>query len=129
MNIIDITRNNSFIKEMYPDGLKDFFIGNVSLGIENSITINLHSKTKPLIKIDKWGKWGDDYNIVVIELSAFLTKKCDIINWQCIDKVPYSIIITRVKDKNHLIEITNNELKIIIETDTFLFQKCETYIL
>ncbi|WP_407267377.1 hypothetical protein [Tenacibaculum maritimum] len=74
MNILDTIRNNQFIKKIYPNGISDFFIGNISLGIDSSITIALHSKEKPSIEISKWGKWGINYNIIVIEFSSFYLK-------------------------------------------------------
>ena len=129
MNILDLIRNNQFLKKMYPQGISDFFVGNIVLGIDNSITIALHTKEKPSIEIAKWGKWDVNYNIVVVEFSSFLPKNISITNWESIDKSPHKLIISEVTTNNYEVTITNSTMKIIIETDKFLFQKCETYIL
>ncbi len=129
VNLIDVIDNNYFVKEIYPDGIKNFFLGNVRLGIDKSITLNIHSKDQPKINVEKWGKWGVNFNIVVIELSAFLIKSCKIIDWQDIEKPNYTLIIREGRQEKYNVKLTNEFLEVTFETHSLTFQRCSTYIL
>jgi hypothetical protein len=82
MNILDAINNNFFLKKLFPNGLKNFYLGQLHLNFYDQININLHCASKPDIEIAKYGIWGKDYNIIVIELTAQFIKKLNVVNWQ-----------------------------------------------
>jgi hypothetical protein len=63
-NIIDIIERNKFLKDLFPNGIDNFFIGQIVFAVGDRITLVLHTHNKPNIEVAKWGKWGENYNIL-----------------------------------------------------------------
>jgi hypothetical protein len=132
-NILDVVRNKVFLDKLYPNGIFNYFIGQVNLGLSSFISITLHVKDKPNIEVSKWGKWGINYNIITIELSSNLAHHIEVSNWEnsensiCRNEITKQVIgneeITNMK-------FFNDDWHIEIKT-TFglLYQKSSVYIL
>ena len=129
MNILDAIVRNTFLKQLYPDGLMKFNIGQLDLQ-QNRIKINLHVFDRPFIDIPKWGIWGREYNVVVIELIDSAPQKVNIWNWQNSNTNQCLYEIHR-KDENiiHLL-FKGDDWSIELETSFgLIFQRCGTYLL
>ena len=128
MNILDIVNRNQFLKQLFPNGIDNFFLGQLDLSIDDRISLILHSKTKPNIEIAKWGKWGEDYNIITIELTGHFIRKINVNNWQNNQCELSSCQILQENDY-YLITFTGNNWSVEMELQTLIFQRNDTYIL
>jgi hypothetical protein len=128
MNILDIISRNQFLRQLFPNGIDDFFIGQLSLSIDNRVNFVLHSKNKPNIEIPKWGQWGKDYNIIAIEIIGQFIKKVNVNNWQNNHCEPSSCEISQGND-SYTIIFKGNNWNVEIELQSLTFQRSSTYIL
>ena len=119
--------NNEFINRMYPDGdLGVTHLGQLFLDIDK-ITIGLHIQKEPKIKVKKWGAWGKDYNMIVIEVTCSLIQRLNIENWSSFDVCSVSCSY----DENNMtygLKLTSNDWNVSIRTKAISFQKCSVYI-
>jgi len=128
MNILDIVNRNQFLKQLFPNGIDNFFLGQLDLSIDDRISLILHSKTKPNIEIAKWGKWGEDYNIITIELTGHFIRKINVNNWQN-NQCELSTCEILQENDYYLITFTGNNWSVEMELQTLIFQRNDTYIL
>lgn len=82
MNLLDIIERNHFLKQLYPNGISDLFIGRIDLNCFDRSSIALHLLKKPKLEVKKWGDWNIDYNVVVVDLLMTSIKKININEWQ-----------------------------------------------
>lgn len=82
MELIEMLQNNLFLKQLYPKGIKDFFLSKIELNYFNKATIILNCKNKPEIEVKKWGVWEKNFNGISIEFSIQFIKRMSIINWE-----------------------------------------------
>jgi hypothetical protein len=133
LNILDITRNKVFLEKLYPDGIFNYFIGQICLDLSSSINITLHVKDKPKIEIPKWGDWGINYNVITIELSSNLAYHIDIKNWEknIYSKCKSEITKETVENEEITnIKLFNEDWYLEIKTSFgLLYQKSSVYIL
>jgi hypothetical protein len=128
MNIIDIISRNQFLRQLFPNGIDNFFIGQINLSIDNRVSFVLHSKDKPSIETPKWGQWDKDYNIITIELIGQFIKKVNVNNWQNNQCDPSSCEIFQEND-SYTIIFQGNNWDVEIELQSLTFQRSSTYIL
>lgn len=128
MNLIEIISRNQFLKELYPDGLNDFFIGRIELTSFDRINIFLHCKQQPNISVSKWGIWGEDYNIITIELLGAMISKLNIVDWQKNSEEKCQYII-KESNSNYQIDFFGKEWRFEIELGLLTFQRNSTYII
>ena len=82
MNIKEAVDKNVVWDRLFPNGLNEpVFIEPIRINLGQRMELKLHTKQKPDIEIEKWGKWGVDYNVIIIELNAFC-HDIDIKNWK-----------------------------------------------
>jgi hypothetical protein len=140
MNIIDIINSNNFLKQLYPNGIQNFFLGKINLTFENRIAFVLHVIDKPAIEVQKWGKWGEDYNIIVLEISNNGLKNVNITDWgNNVGKIClYDIIFDDIENYNIQLDSfnlifknsqNNNPWKVEVRTDSLIFQGASVYII
>lgn len=126
MNIIDYIDNNLFLKKLFPAGLNgDALIGQVGLSLGNRLLINIHTKQQPTVEVSKWGKWSQDYDVIVIELLGLCGELVSITNWK---DVAYGKILTKEENRKLFISQSTDICKVEIECDGLIFQRCTTYI-
>ena len=127
MNIFDIVNNSAFLNKIYPDGLVHFSLGSFVL-TQDRITMVLHEETEPAIRVEKWGEWEKDYNIVAIELLGTVIHKATISNWQNNkESVSFEQDIF-VQDDQLNIQFKGVDWYIEFVLSTLVFQRCSTYL-
>lgn len=127
MKLLDIIENNIFIDKLYPYDIDDFFIPRINISSFNAghTTFFIHIKEKPAIKINKKGDWGQDYSVVVLELSANLNE-LNIINPENFN---YEKIHIEAKDNILQISQTGNNFSFNCKINgKFYFQALSTYM-
>lgn len=126
MQILELCNNKDFLGRLFPEGLtEDVYLGQIMLSMEGRCVINIHTKQRPAIEIPKWGKWGEEYNVVVIIVSATGCRSIGIDNWQLGYYSPLELVLSN--DKKFLSQ-KNSEWSLLIEFDSLQFQKCDTYL-
>ena len=128
MNLIEIISRNQFLKQLYPDGLSDFFIGQIELSSFDRISIVLHCKQRPNITVSKWGIWGKDYNVITIELLGTMINKLNVLDWQKNNEESCQYII-RERNDYYQIDFFGKEWRFEIELKSLIFQRNTTYII
>ncbi|GKT27138.1 hypothetical protein [Acidovorax sp. SUPP3334] len=67
--MIENIDRNDFLRKLFPN--QDFgaiFFGQISFDVGGRVTLGLHIKNKPVVEVKKWGVWGVDYNVIVVEV-------------------------------------------------------------
>jgi hypothetical protein len=54
--------------------------------------LNIHTKQKPSIAVDRWREWGRDYNVIVIKINGLCRNSAIIKNWKKADYSPLAIV-------------------------------------
>lgn len=126
-NQIDAISNNLFLKKIYTN---DIFLSAHIIGVNlhggNTVTFTLQTQEKPIIEIDKWGRFGLDYNTVCIELTAGYAESLTLKEW----KVDIPVIGVNIIDDGQLISITSISSTVFkLIARSLNFQRCSTYIL
>ena len=81
MNIIDIIDNNYFLKQLYPNGIKEFCLSHINIDCFKNVDLVLQTREKPHIEVKKWGKWGVNHNIITHTITNNIIKDINISNW------------------------------------------------
>lgn len=77
---LECTGNHFFIEGLYPHGLGEVLVGQFGLDI-GRFSINIHIYVEPAKKVPKWGVWGKDYNVLVLEFLGDGLTDIKIDNW------------------------------------------------
>jgi hypothetical protein len=126
MNLIDVISYNNFLKSLFPDGMDDnVLIGKLSLELGGRFGVSIHTKQRPAKEIPKWGKWGVDYNVIVIHLLGGKGETVNIKNWNDIE---YSKMCLKKCENGFSIQHSGVSHDIYFLFDTLTFQSCSTYI-
>lgn len=126
MNLFSYVTRSEFIKKLFPNGLsEDVYLGQIILDVEGRISINIHTKQKPDIEVKKWGKWGVNYNVVVIGLSGVGCDDISINNWSVSG---YSNLKIVEDNGSKYLSQSGEEWSLKIKFEDFIFQHCEVYI-
>lgn len=126
MNIVELIENK-FLYSLYPNGIDgNVLIGQVSLDIADQVMLSVHVSQIPDKVVAKWGEWGKDYNVIVINMLAQFISKVEVINWQNIDPSPLMI---DVKENGiYSLSSKGSDWNIIIDFKSLTFQRCDVYI-
>lgn len=126
MNFFSFIRRDEFIKKLFPQGLTDdVYLGQIKLDVEGRLSINVHTKQKPEIEVKKWGKWGENYNVIVLVLNGTGCDNISIDNWSSFGYSKLNII--EDYDSRYISQSGEN-WKLKIKFDEFIFQHFEVYI-
>lgn len=126
MNIIDLIGRNPFLDKLFPEGLAgDVLLGQLSFSV-GRMALNIHTQQKPAVEVEKWGKWGTNYNVIVLELLGNGGKYVHIENWWHADFAPANLI--QENGISMLIQRGDN-WSIKIDVDNLGFQRGSTYII
>ncbi|OXX48266.1 hypothetical protein B9J93_05105 [Vibrio sp. V17_P4S1T151] len=126
MNFFSFIRRDEFIKKLFPQGLiDDVYLGQIKLDVEGRMSINVHTKQKPEIEVKKWGKWGENYNVIVLVLNGTGCDNISIDNWA---SVGYSKLNIIEDHDSRYISQSGENWKLKIKFEDFIFQHCEVYI-
>lgn len=126
MNIFSFIRRDEFIKKLFPNGLTDdVYIGQIKLDVEGRVSICIHTKQKPNVEVQKWGEWGEKYNVIVIELNGTGCESVAIDNWNL---VSYSKLHILEDNNSRYLSQTGENWSLKIKFDDFIFQRCQVYI-
>jgi len=126
MNILDFVRRKEFLAKIYPGGLvDDVYLGQIMLDVQGRISLNIHTKQKPALDVAKWGVWGKDYDVVVIELNGSGCTDINISNWNL---ASYAKLNLLSKESGRYLHQKKDGWEISLNFDDFIFQKCSIYI-
>ncbi|WP_341958741.1 hypothetical protein [Pseudomonas sp. RC10] len=126
MNLIDAVSRNYFIKELYPNGLiEDMLIGRIGFDCDNKFCVNFHTKQKPVKEVEKWGIWGENYDVVVICLLGQRVKNVVISNW---DRISFAPVTWTGEGENMTFHTSGDDWEVSLTFGDLVFQECRTYI-
>ena len=126
MNIVDVVSENLFLKKLFPQGLQgEMLLGQIGFTLGGRISLNIITRQKPAIEIEKWGTWGKDYNVIIIELLGACSGDICLGNWENADFAGLSV---SRDDENgaYLIRQEGEKWNIKIEFEVLVFQRCMT---
>lgn len=117
------TGNHQFVESLYPNGLGQVLIGQFGLD-QGRFNINLHVYTKPAKTVPKWGVWGENYNVLVLEFTGdgFVDIKID--NWNGFRKA--EVVCSKIKRGFHLYQV-GSDWKFELVFGMLSFQRGSTY--
>ena len=100
MNIVNLIYHNSFLNELFPNGLEpNVLIGQVDLDRCGRLRLDLHTRQKPSKEIKKWGIWGEDYDVIVIHLHGTALGETHLENWEKADYGRISLSHDRIANE------------------------------
>lgn len=127
MNVFDFITTNLFLSKLFPEGLEgDVLLGQLSFSAGGRMALNIHTQQKPAVETAKWGTWGTDYNVIVLELYGHGGKYIHIENWWDADFAPVNLI-----QENGISMLTQHgdNWSVKIDVDSLVFQRGSTYII
>lgn len=126
MNIIELI-GNKFLLSLFPNGIKgNVLIGQLSFDLADRIVLGIHVDEPPDKMIAKWGEWGKDYNVIVINVLAQFISKAEIYNWQNVE--PALLVIDDKGNGSYILRSEGSDWHIIIELKSLTFQRCDVYL-
>lgn len=126
MNIVDSIYNNIFLKKIFSCGITgEIYIGHLGLNPDADFSANLHVKQQPEIEIHKWGKWGENYDTIVIALLGTQIDDLEITGWK---QVSFSQAQCSNVDKRYVLQSAGDGWKVHFTYKTLTFQQCRTYL-
>ena len=131
---MDAIYENVFLAKLFPNGIeKSIFIGQVEFSSHPHMRICIHTKQKPADEVSKWGVWGENYDIIVIELYTWC-KVAKIENWQeneYFGELEIEILRNssfNADDGLFLLSYKSGNVHLELECGKFRFERCSTYI-
>lgn len=128
MNVLNIIERNFFLKELYPNGLSNFYMGRIELTAFDKLTLVLHFRERPAIEVAKWGRWGKDYNIITAELTGCMIKSIEITDWQNNQQELCECEVELTTDDYILLTFRGTDWKVVIELKSLLLQRNTVYM-
>ncbi|MGC0811784.1 hypothetical protein WKH24_23315 [Pantoea agglomerans] len=126
MNLFNFIRRKEFLDKIYPEGIvNDVYLGQIMLDVQGRLSLNIHIKQKPAIDVSKWGVWGKDYDVVVIELNGSGCSNINISNWNL---ASYDKLNVLSKEGKRYLHQKKDSWEVSLDFDDFIFQKCSVYI-
>jgi len=125
--MINLVQRNEFLKSIFPTGIgNSVMIGQIGVSLGNRCSVNIHTQQCPAKEIAKWGKWGENFNVIVIELLGCEVKSVSIKNFA---KMIFGPTSFEKVDDLIIIDYFNNDCQVHLEIGDMIFQKCSTYII
>lgn len=126
IDLIEFIQKNQFLRKIFPNGFGDeIFFGQISLDVNGRILLGVHIKTKPAVEIEKWGVWGDEYNVLVVSLLGKTVGDVFVKNHPFLSYSPCS-----VKKKDQILELcqAGRNFEVNLSLEYLIFQGCDVYI-
>lgn len=124
MDVIDCIDNNLFLKKIFPEGIKNFLIGQFSLD-QGQFTLKIHTRLKPAVETAKWGSWGKNYDVIVLEMIGVGIREVEINNWNGFD---FAEATCSRQGNNLLIELSGIDWSFTLSCLALTYQRGSTYI-
>jgi hypothetical protein len=121
---IDCIDSNVFLKSIFSTGLGDVLVGQFGLD-QGQFSLNIHVHKRPEKEVKKWGVWGVNYDVIVIQLLGSGVEDIKIQNWERFNPAP---LVCRVEGGRLFISCKADEQLFQISCSGLVFQKCSTYI-
>ena len=120
-------KSHEFLGKIFPNGMEKekVAVGDVKLRNSGSALFSIHICSKPEIDIKKWGVWGEDYNVVVVDLVLSDIISLDVKNWGGVIWSDIEESSFQVNKKYTCFEKKNFSLKVYYEH--IIFQSCRVY--
>jgi hypothetical protein len=123
--MIDLIDRNKFLKDIFPEGIGDnVMIGQIGLRLRDRCSVDIHTRQKPSKEVAKWGKWGEDFNVIALELSGSGVEFVSITNFA---KMDFGKTFFRKVDNSIVIDYDNEECQVHLKFRGLIFQQCRTY--
>lgn len=123
---IDKIDNNVFLKKVFPAGLTEtILLGKFSIDLSGYCNIDFHVRQEPKIKLNKFGNWNEDFNIVVLKLKGKIYGSILINKWLNNDFVE---LIFEEFDDYFVMRAEKNDFKFYVELEGLIFQELSAYI-
>jgi hypothetical protein len=125
MNIIDCIDGNLHLKTLFPNGIVgDILLGQIGFDVDGRISLNIHTRQKPAIEVAKWGKWGEQFNVIVVRLLGRGGDHVAIRNWRKAEFKTYAI---GKNEDTFLISQHGEDWDIELTFSSLLFQGYDVY--
>lgn len=126
MNVIDMIDRNLFLKKLFPDGLAGpVYIGQFGLDVAGRFSMNIHTRQKPAVEIEKWGMHGCHYDVIVIQLLGSEARNINIENWI---NAEYAFFDFSKQNESIHIRAQEANWAFAVTVGNLGFQGCSTYI-
>ena len=121
-------KEHKFLGDMFPDGIcmENILLGDICMKISGGAVISLHIKDKPEIDVKKWGKWGKNYNTVVINVLLVGVSDICIEGW---DKLDWGCAKEYKECDIKKLFFNSGECVVSIKYEDIIFQGCDRYLL
>lgn len=129
MNLIDIIENNKFLKQLYPNGIFNFFVGQCNLDFNDRMRLVLHVRDSPNLEVKKWGKWNENYNIITLELTGALIKGLNVDNWQNNILQKCDFYFKDLGKGTSMLKFYGENWSLEIKLGSLIYQRSSTYII
>jgi len=124
VDLIECADGHRFLKEIFPSGVGEVFIGHLVLD-QGQFRMDVHVYDKPAKDVAKWGIWGKNYNVVVIDLLGQGLKEIEIKHWEGFGR---GALVCTKKEKIFSLHQHGAGWELKISFGILAFQKCSTYI-
>ncbi|MBF7142702.1 MULTISPECIES: hypothetical protein [Pseudomonas] len=126
MNLLDVVSHREFIVKLFPQGLTEvLMVGQVRFDPLGNTTVALHTRQQPALDVKKWGKWGEDYNTIVIILSSSRIKEFSVSN---ISGALYSKVELFEVEGGFRFSQQSDDWSFYMVFEDIGFDSCEVYI-
>jgi hypothetical protein len=126
-DLVDLIQRNDFIKKIFPKGIGDeMFFGQIGLDTGGRICLGIHTKRKPDVIVEKWGAWGDGFNVVVINVIGRSGGSFCIKNHR---NMGFAKTIFDQEGDSLVISQAGVDFEMRMSIDYMIFQDCSTYTL
>jgi len=124
MNFIDSV-GNKFLSSLFPEGINEHvLLGQLCLDFTDRLRMHIHVAQRPAREVDKWGLWGKNYNVIVIELIGQSIEKIEVHNWQNID---FCQLCFSYKEGIYDLEFKGDSWWVSLAFKALIFQRCNVY--
>lgn len=124
VEFVECADRNYFLRSIFPSGLGDVLVGQFGLD-RGQFYLNIHVFEKPDKDIKKWGVWGVNYDVIVINLLGERVNDIKIQNWERFTTAP---LLCWFEKERLFINCQSGDQIFEISCAGVIFQSCSTYI-
>jgi hypothetical protein len=129
MNVLDLIEHNQFLTQLYPAGCQTVLVGQLDLMAFDRARLALHILDKPAIEVAKWERWGQAYNVVVVELLATGIQQLTVENWQNNQAELCQVEALQTPSGHKRFVLSGTLWRVVVEAEFVTFQSTSTYLL
>ena len=132
MNIINLVYHNTFLRELFPEGLEpNVLIGQIDLDRCGRLSLSIHTRQKPSKEIKKWGVWGKEYDVISIHLYGTALGTICLENWERADYGSISLSHDQIADEQNpdifTLQYYGESWNVKIQSQGLSFDRCSVH--